>query len=121
MTDQTDLIPQGLELEIDMLLHLTRMIYEKTDEVTRRIEWVHTSLFEFFGQGRKRATLSFQDKVRTLNYRVYDITGEFPFSPIGEIFPIETPSPTSSEPSSSSSNTSERAENAQGKTTTKRN
>jgi hypothetical protein len=91
--EKTKLLPIDLDVKIEKALILSRLVREKTDEVLRDVAWLDTSLSILFSDGQRVASRTVIHKIRTLNHRVYEITGDFPFRPLSGIFPVETPSP----------------------------
>jgi hypothetical protein len=98
-------LPVDVDLMIDELLLVSRLVREKTDEVLRGVIWLYTQLCKLFGSGRLVAPRHVVSRVRKLNQRIYEITGEFVLAP-SEIFPVETPSPYLSDVSEDDPSTS---------------
>jgi len=91
-------LPCDASVELATLEYLTRIIIRRLDEMARRADWLKVNLFEIYTRNNAIPEDSIKGRIREVNNKIYELDAYFPFSPVCELFPAETPTPTEENP-----------------------
>jgi hypothetical protein len=90
-------LPYDAAIELTTIETLARTIIRRLDELARRADWLQVTLFEIYRRGNAKPPDDIKQRIAEINNKIYELDGYYPFSPLCDLFPAETPSPTPEE------------------------